>query len=228
VKVGCLNILDGSLEKVRILLRDLSVFEGGRSTGNHIRLKDDSVAMSHFRVYRKGQEYRIYDLGTKRGTLVDGKTVEKMSLQPGCVIQAGDVKMTFELVDEETPGRLASSAPDSDEQDAQAFNGGVITKKRSPASALIVVDGEDRGRRLPLAGKIQFRVGRSTTSDLKLSDKKISREHCLVERVKDQHVIIDLESANGTVVNGERVTKTALKEGDFVRLGFTVLKYDRV
>lgn len=228
MKVGCLNILDGSEEQKRILLRDLSVFEAGRSTGNHICLKDDSVAMSHFRVYRKGQEYSIYDLGTKRGTLVNGEPVEKMDLQSGHVIQAGDVRMAFELVDEETPGRLASSAPDSDERDAQAFNGGVLTKTRASAPALIVVDGEDRGRRLPLAGKSQFRIGRSITSDLKLIDSKISRDHCLVESVKDHHIIIDLESANGTIVNGERVKKTVLKEGDFVRLGFTMLKYDRV
>ena len=37
-----------------------------------------------------------------------------------------------------------------------------------------------------------------------------------------------LESANGTVVNGERVKKTVLQEGDFIRLGYTMLKYDRV
>ena len=46
--------------------------------------------------------------------------------------------------------------------------------------------------------------------------------------VRDHHIIVDLESANGTVVNGDRVKKTVLKEGDFIRLGYTMLKYDRV
>jgi len=227
MKVGCLTIVEGAEPQKRILLRDLSVFEAGRSPGNHICLKDESVAMSHFRVYRKGQEYSIYDLGTKKGTLVNGKPVEKVTLEAGDEIQVGEVKMTFDLVDEETPGRLASSAPDCDERDAQAFNGGVLTKTRASAPTLIVIDGEDRGRRLPLVGKNQFRIGRSITSDLKLVDGKISRDHCLVEVVRDEHIIIDLESANGTIVNGERIKKTVLKEGDFVRLGFTMLKYDR-
>jgi len=68
----------------------------------------------------------------------------------------------------------------------------------------------------------------SVTSDLKLLDGKISRDHCVIEVVRDHHIIIDLESANGTIVNGERIRKSVLKEGDFIRLGFTMLKYDRV
>lgn len=228
MKIGCLTVKKGSEEGKKILLKDLSVFEAGRSQGNHVCLKDDSVAMSHFRIYRKGQDFSIYDLGSRRGTLVNGSPVEKVPIQDGDEIQAGDVNLLFELVDEDTPGRLASSAPDSDEKDAQALNGGVLTKTRASTPSLIVIDGEEQGRRLPLVGKDQFKIGRGIASDLKLNDAKISRDHCVVEVVRDQYVIIDLESANGTVVNGERVKKTILKEGDFIRLGFTMLRYDRV
>jgi pSer/pThr/pTyr-binding forkhead associated (FHA) protein len=42
------------------------------------------------------------------------------------------------------------------------------------------------------------------------------------------HVIIDLESETGTVVNGERVTKVPLEEGHLIRVGHTMLKYSRV
>ena len=136
--------------------------------------------------------------------------------------------MCFELVDEETPGRLASSAPDSNETDAQSINGGVLTKTRASQPALVVIDGDDQGKRFSLNGKVQFKVGRSVMSDLRLSDGKVSRDHCVIESVRDQHIIIDLESANGTVVNGDRIKKTVLKEGDFIRLGYTMLKYDRV
>lgn len=228
MKVGCLTILDGTDAGKRILLKNLSIFEAGRSPGNHVCIKDESVAMSHFRICRNGQEFSIYDLGTKRGTLVNGESMEKAPLAKGSLIQVGNVKLEFDLVDEETPGRLASSAPDSNEKDSQAFNGGILTKTRASTPALVVVDGEDRGKRLTLVGKPQYRIGRSFASDLKLADCKISREHCLVEAVKDQFIITDLESANGTIVNGDRVKKTVLKEGDFIRLGFTMVKYDRV
>lgn len=228
MKTGCLSIQYTDGQETRILLKNLSVFEAGRSQGNHICLKDESVAMSHFRVYRNGQEYSVYDLGTKRGTLVNGQRVEKVALMDGDVIQAGDLEIVFQFVDDETPGRLASSAPDSNEKDAQAIKGGILTKTRASTPTLVVVDGEDSGRRLPLVGKGKFKIGRSVTSDLKLVDGKISRDHCLIETVRDHHIIVDLESANGTIVNGEKVKKTVLQEGDFIRLGFTMLKYDRV
>jgi pSer/pThr/pTyr-binding forkhead associated (FHA) protein len=228
MKTGCLCLKTSDGEEQRILLKNLSVFEAGRSQGNHICLKDDSVAMSHFRVYRNGQQYSIYDLGSSKGTIVNGERVEKVDLQPGDVIQIGDVQMVFDLVGDEAGGRLASSAPDSDEEDAQAVNGGVLTKTRASTPTLVVLDGDDAGRRLPLVGKTRFKIGRSLTSDLKLLDGKVSRDHCLVETVRDHHIVVDLESANGTVVNGERVKKTVLQEGDLIRLGFTVLKYDRV
>lgn len=228
MKVGCLTIQEGADAGKKVLLKNLSVFEAGRSQGNHIYIRDPSVACSHFRVYRSGQQYSVYDLGTKSGTQVNGEAIDKVDLDNGDTIQAGDVKMGFELVDETVEGRLASSAPDSDERDAQSTNGGVLTKTRASQPALVVIDGQDQGKTFSLKGKSQFKIGRSVTSDLLLSDGKVSRDHCVIESVRDQHIIIDLESANGTVVNGDRVKKTVLKEGDFIRLGYTMLKYDRV
>ncbi len=228
MKIGCLTIIDGKDAGKKVLLKHLSVFEAGRSQGNHIYIKDPSVACSHFRIYRSGQQFSVYDLGTKNGTQVNGENVDKVDLSDSDTIQAGGVQMKFELVDEATRGRLASSAPDSDEGDAQSTNGGVLTKTRASQPALVVIDGQDQGKTFSLKGKSQFKIGRSVTSDLLLSDGKVSRDHCVIESVRDQHIIIDLESANGTVVNGDRVKKVVLKEGDFIRLGYTMLKYDRV
>jgi pSer/pThr/pTyr-binding forkhead associated (FHA) protein len=229
MKIGCLTVLRGIDSGKRILLKNLSVFEAGKAQGNHICLRDESVAFNHFRVYFSDGVFSIYDLGSKRGTLVNGQRIEKSRLNHGDVIDVGDVKLRFEIVDESSvEGRIASSAPDSDEADAQAKHGGLLTKTRASVPALVVIDGQDQGKRLTLDGKKSYKIGRSHKTDLRLADAKVSREHCMIEEVQDHHVIVDLESANGTVVNGDRVTKTILKEGDFIRLGFTMLKYDRV
>jgi pSer/pThr/pTyr-binding forkhead associated (FHA) protein len=228
MNVGCLVITKGKEEGKRYLLKNLSVFEGGRSQGSHIFLKDDSVAYCHFRVYRNDTEYSVNDLGTSKGTLVNGEKVEKMALSPGDVVQVGDVELQFEMVDDTVPGRLASSAPDSEEADSQAQCGGILTNKKASSPALVVIDGKDKGRTFILSGKDRFKIGRAMSSDLKLTDAKISREHSMIEAVHDHHIIVDLDSSNGTVVNGERIKKTVLKQGDYIRLGFTLIKYDRV
>lgn len=229
MKVGCLTIAEGTDAGKRILLKNLSVFEAGKAQGNHICLRDDSVAYNHFRIYCSDSSFMVYDLGSKRGTLLNGEPIEKAQLDPGDVLQVGDVKLCFDLVDDsQAVGRLASSAPDSEEDDAQANAGGIITKTARSQPALIVIDGDDQGKRLTLSGKPTFDVGRSPRTDLRLTDNKVSRRHCRIEERGKDHVIIDLNSSNGTVVNGDRVQKVTLKVGDFIRLGFTMLKYDRV
>jgi len=212
-------------QQLRRFLDDKAWLENRRIMGILRSIEGRSLAV---RQTIPGDGFMLIDARSRRGTLVNGQRIEKVVLNPGDVIQAGAVKMLFEFVDDETPGRLASSAPDSDERDAQAFNGGVLTKTRASTPTLVVIDGDDAGRRLPLVGKNQFKVGRSITSDLKLVDGKVSRDHCLIETVRDHHIIVDLESANGTVVNGERIKKTVLQEGDLIRLGYSILKYDRV
>ncbi|MBN1441063.1 MAG: FHA domain-containing protein [Planctomycetes bacterium] len=229
MKVGCLTILDGTERGKQILLKNLSVFEAGKAQGNHICLKDDSVAFNHFRIYCSEKNYLVYDLGSKRGTLLNGERIEKSEIHSGDELQVGDVKIRFDLVDDaQAVGRLASSAPDSNEEDAQAKVGGIITKTARSMPAIVVIDGSDRGRRLTLGGKKSFDIGRSPKTDLHLTDNKVSRRHCQIVEDGDHHVIIDLESSNGTVVNGDRVKQARLREGDFIRLGFTMLKYDRV
>ncbi len=225
MSIGCLVVRGGLEDGKKILLKTLSVFEGGRSQGSHIYLKDESVAFCHFRIYKNGDEYSIHDLGSAKGTFVNEEPVEKSPLHAGDTIRIGDVEMQFDLVDDDTPGRLASSAPDSEEKDSQAMCGGVLSAAHK-VPALVVIDGKDKGKTFHLAGKERFKIGRALSSDLKLVDGKISREHCVIEAVHDHHIIIDLDSSNGTVVNGERVKKTVLKEGDYIRLGFTMMKYD--
>jgi len=220
MQVGCLTVTKGLRAGKRYLLKDLTVFEGGRTEGHHVFLKDPSVARSHFRVYRNGDEYTIHDLGTSKGTLINGDRVEKAVLGPGDRVVVGEVELEFEMVDEATSTEEPIVSPPAAEQPAPA------PAERVPA--LVIIDGKDKGRTFLLSGKDRFKVGRALTADLKLTDGKISREHCLLETVRDHHIIIDLESSNGTVVNGERIKKTVLKEGDYIRLGFTLIKYDRV
>jgi hypothetical protein len=72
-------------------------------------------------------------------------------------------------------------------------------------------------------------IGRDPTCDLVLNDPKCSRRHAVVEAGPDGLVIRDTGSANGIFVNGKKTERSALVEGDVVRLGdasFTVLPED--
>ena len=62
-------------------------------------------------------------------------------------------------------------------------------------------------------------IGRSKDSILKIVDKKVSREHAKIERIGATFQISDLESGNGTKVNGKKIDFHVLADGDEIMIG---------
>lgn len=92
--------------------------------------------------------------------------------------------------------------------------------------SLIVESGPDAGRTFPLGSRTT--VGRVAPSQVLLSDKNTSRQHVRIEysATTRQHVLHDLESFNGSYVNGEAVrVPRVLQAGDRIRIGATVMRF---
>lgn len=70
-------------------------------------------------------------------------------------------------------------------------------------------------------------IGRNPTTDITLLDEGISREHALVLYDEDGpgYVIEDLQSTNGTKVNGKRVRSASLAPGDKIQIGQTLFRF---
>jgi hypothetical protein len=67
-------------------------------------------------------------------------------------------------------------------------------------------------------------VGRSSDLDMVLVEEMVSRKHARIAYEGDAIVIEDLGSTNGTFVNGEKIKRAQLKEGDRVLIGTSILK----
>ena len=93
-----------------------------------------------------------------------------------------------------------------------------LAAHRRATLALAVVRGDARPPYLPL-GKREIRIGRGVQNDVVVGDPKVSRIHCRITREGDSLVLMDLGSANGTFVNGRRVTRHILRPGDVIRIG---------
>ena len=70
-------------------------------------------------------------------------------------------------------------------------------------------------------------IGRNPTTDITLLDEGISREHALVLFDEDgpNYLIEDLQSTNGTKLNGKRVRSAELAEGDEIQIGQTLFRF---
>jgi serine/threonine protein kinase/pSer/pThr/pTyr-binding forkhead associated (FHA) protein len=89
--------------------------------------------------------------------------------------------------------------------------------------ALVVEEGPNRGERLPLPMGGVSVVGRATDAQVRLpeDDKKVSRYQAVLEVRAAGVEVQDLNSRNGTFVNGARVTRSRLGVGDVLRVGRT-------
>jgi pSer/pThr/pTyr-binding forkhead associated (FHA) protein len=83
------------------------------------------------------------------------------------------------------------------------------------------------GRDVLALDRLRISVGRATTNDVAVpSDPELSRLHCVLEAIGDEWCVRDLNSSNGTFVNGERLWHDQpLHNGDEIRVGRTRIVY---
>jgi FHA domain/FhaA, N-terminal domain len=70
------------------------------------------------------------------------------------------------------------------------------------------------------------RVGRGDEGEIVLLDPSVSRAHAIVEFDAGEPVVRDLDSTNGTYVNGRRVRVESLRDGDELRFGNTRMRFE--
>ncbi|HZF53282.1 MAG TPA: DUF4388 domain-containing protein [Polyangiaceae bacterium] len=90
--------------------------------------------------------------------------------------------------------------------------------------ALRFIAGKYKGRELVLAEGQEIIVGRVGEVDVVLAEDMVSRRHARVAVEGGQMLIEDFESTNGTFVNGEKIRREILKEGDRILIGTNILK----
>jgi Domain of unknown function (DUF4388)/FHA domain len=102
----------------------------------------------------------------------------------------------------------------------------VATQPTVASDTFLLTYGAERGAKgcFPLPRGQTVTIGRALDADLRLPDGLTSRRHAEITIVDGHVVIEDLESANGTFVNGSRVRRAQLRLGDRVLIGVTSLE----
>jgi pSer/pThr/pTyr-binding forkhead associated (FHA) protein len=75
--------------------------------------------------------------------------------------------------------------------------------------------------------KRQVVLGRSKECDVQVEDANVSRRHAELRQEGTAYWIVDLDSTNGTEVNGRRVRRAKLEDGDRMTLGSTQIVFER-
>ena len=89
---------------------------------------------------------------------------------------------------------------------------------------LRVLDGADRGRIFADAAT-PLTIGREEGNPIQLNDERVSRFHLKLQEDQGKVVLTDLQSTNGTKVNGENIQICSLRPGDVISIGRTLLVF---
>jgi hypothetical protein len=141
-------------------------------------------------------------------------------------------------VDEPEPVAESVAAPETAEEPepvlesdtpVEALAAGAVAaaaepaETKPPARGVLVSAGISHELDGPL-----LTLGRSRDCDIPIDDPSVSRRHAEVHRDADGFVLVDLGSTNGTQVNGHKIDRSPLQNGDRITLGQTELRFERV
>jgi ABC transport system ATP-binding/permease protein len=214
----------------------------GRAPDNSLVLNEGQVSRYHARIERSGHGFVLVDLGSANGTRLNERMLEPaapMPLAEGDTIAIGSAMLIFRAV--------ATTPPVTAAHDSAAFwdrrtvaealvepppaprrteNGSVTTIVPATINGTqpmpVMVELPAGAVHLDLRGKERLLIGRLPHNDVVLDHPTISRFHARITRHNDSTVLEDLESTNGTFVNGERIspgTSHYLRRGDAVHIG---------
>jgi pSer/pThr/pTyr-binding forkhead associated (FHA) protein len=97
---------------------------------------------------------------------------------------------------------------------------------KAPRATLVIRNGGFEGMSYDL-GSEETLIGRNPTTDITLLDEGISREHALIsyDATSQTHTIEDLQSTNGTKLNGKKIRSAVLTNGDEIQVGHTLFQF---
>jgi len=98
--------------------------------------------------------------------------------------------------------------------------------KPVPGRHLAIEDGDEV--LLVALDRPVLHLGRSPSADIVLDDATVSRRHAVIARQDEATVLLDDRSRHGVLVNGERVGRAVLQNGDTIHLGGVVMRYVEV
>lgn len=99
-----------------------------------------------------------------------------------------------------------------------------MSQQQSGQYVLKFISGKYQGGEFPLEQDSEILIGRSSELDMVLVEDMVSRKHARISANSGALEIEDFGSTNGTFVNGEKISKARLKEGDRVLIGTNIIK----
>ena len=147
----------------------------------------------------------------------------RVILRSDSLVPRGEVRVAAAVADDEAAP--IEARPEADATAVLARPGHAVPEPNTASRAYLVVqtDGGPAAR-FDLGGAL-IAVGRAADNDVILDDAQVSRHHCQLKLQHGAYGFVDLQSRNGSTVNGQPVEEIALADGDRIRVGNTSIEF---
>jgi len=169
----------------------------GRKAENHLSFPEKVVSSYHAEIRCSAENHTLIDLDSTNGTFANGKRIQEHRLRNGDRIELGENGPVFEV----------ALAP--------------VVGKKPPR--IIPLSGDWKTGKDPIEiTATRISIGRNKKNDIvvgRVKGSPVSGTHAELRIRHDECELEDLNSTNGTFVNGEQIRGTRLRNGDRVELG---------
>lgn len=184
----------------------------GRSSINDVCLPDPAVSRTHLVIVRKGDQYIATDKSTN-GTFVNDQRISSSQLKIDDVIRIGSWTIRFGATKEE----------EAQETDVESRDPTRVLSYRPDRGELVceraMIEVQAPHKRMIAVSKAMTSIGKSKSNDIILQDEYVSNFHCKIENRKGTFFIKDLQSTNGTTMNGQKIIETSLPFNSIIEIG---------
>lgn len=200
----------------------------GRSGDNNVVLKDTKASRNHAEIRFEDGRFFVVDLESRNGTRVNGEQIRSHGLRHNDQVQIGQAVITFldesqaQMSEGDFDALPAGEGGGTGAPGPTAMPTGYDLEFKHASHYLLVLSEREKGMRYPVRQDQINTIGRNRQNFIMIMDNKISGQHAQVYFRDGNFYVKDLESANGTRVNGERInTETTIRHGDTVKFATT-------
>lgn len=244
---GRLQPIELSHKLERAMDENIIVSANRRLAPNNYELTISADDFARFAAFKDNLLDQLRDAliaaARKRGYTLTSRPRVTLTASPN--ISKGDVRILTSLLDAAQlnqmagvaaagPHRPAFAPPDGTQVIAPApppdpaatFIPGGAPAGQMPFAALVMRTTQGPGQTYAINREI-IHIGRHTSNDIVINDRRISRYHAEVRFERGQFVIYDLGSLNGVVINGAPTRQGTLRNGDIVTFGNYSFVFER-
>lgn len=189
----------------------------GRATTNDIVLVEGRASRNHAQLTCSPDGLTLIDLNSANGVWQNGARITEAKIQPGETFEIGGCVFQF-----------VAAAPDTQPEATLINTEGelelTLNQMTVPISLndtslpRLVIHAPDRTWELLLT-EDAYTIGRTAGNQVVLDYAKVSRNHARIERKRNDFILKDLQSTNGTFIGDEKIEQRRLQNGDTIQIG---------